>query len=45
MHDFYNNSVDVNIFEDPHTFDILKVKLVNLESLSDGGTLDVNNNL
>ena len=43
MHDFYNNSVDVNIFEDPHTFDILKVKLVNLESLSDGGTLDVNN--
>ena len=44
MHDFYNNSVDVNIFEDPHTLDILKVKLINLESLSDDGTLDENDN-
>ena len=44
MHDFYNNSVDVNIFEDPHTFDILKVKLINLDSHSDGGTLHENDN-
>ena len=39
VHDFYNNSVNVEIFDDPHTFDILNIKLLNLDSNIDGGTL------
>ena len=44
VHDFYNNNVDVKLFEDPHTFDILNIKLLNLDSNIDGGTLEGNNN-
>ena len=44
VHDFYNNSVDDKFFEDPHTFDILNIKLLNLDSNIDGGTLPGNNN-
>ena len=44
VHDFYNNNVDIKLFEDPHTFDILNIKLLNLDSNIDGGTLKGNNN-
>ena len=44
MHDFYNNSIDIKLFENPHTFDILNIKLLNLDSNIDGGTLHGNDN-
>ena len=44
VHDFYNNNVDVKLFEDPHTFDILNIKVLHLDSNIDGGTLTGNDN-
>ena len=42
VNDFYNNSVNVEIFDDPHTFDILNIDMLNLDNNIDGGTFPRN---